>query len=140
MTKKNLKGPLSLKPTTVCPVDCIWGEYKKIAECSKSCGGGIQIFERKKIQESKYGGANCTGESKSEKVCNEQPCPINCMWGEFGQWSQCSKTCGRGIQIGKREMIQEAQYGGDNCTGKAVVEKSCTQQLCFVPGKYLHKM
>ena len=37
----------------------------------------------------------------------------------------------------KRQIIQEAQYGGINCTGKAVIEKPCIQPLCFVPGKYI---
>ena len=57
-------------------VDCKWGDWI-IGECSKECGGGVQIDIREKIQEELFGGKPCDGEYNRELDCNTNSCPGN---------------------------------------------------------------
>ena len=47
---------------------------------------------------------------------------------EFGEWEYlpCSVTCGEGIQIGHRNIVQQAENGGMDCDGPVVTNRSCT--------------
>lgn len=71
-------------------------------QCTHSCAGGIQITvyqcvtsaDNSVVQQSL-----CQWNLKPaqrQRVCNLQPCPPR--W-EPGEWGQCSKTCGAGMQI-----------------------------------------
>ena len=37
-------------------VDCLWSDWSKTGKCTKSCGGGVQYFERMILVESKNSG------------------------------------------------------------------------------------
>ena len=43
-------------------------------ECSKTCDGGVQTYERTKKVPRRYGGAQCKGNSTKNEPCNEQSC------------------------------------------------------------------
>ena len=45
----------------------------------------------------------------------------------------CSVTCGGGTQVRIREVIQEALFGGDECTGNETELQVCNSNGC--PGK-----
>ncbi|MDZ4158490.1 MAG: thrombospondin type-1 domain-containing protein, partial [Anaerolineaceae bacterium] len=53
------------------------------------------------------------------------PDPIHCEWGG---WSDCSVSCGGGIQT--REIAVEAEYDGDACVGES--QQACNLQACPV--------
>ena len=54
----------------------MFGEWTGFGPCSVTCGVGVQTRERKCDNPApQYGGANCEGEAKEEKSCNEKPCP-----------------------------------------------------------------
>jgi hypothetical protein len=46
-----------------------------IEECSKTCGGGVQIDSREKFQEELFGGKACEGILTRERKCNTDECP-----------------------------------------------------------------
>ncbi|XP_029444834.1 thrombospondin type-1 domain-containing protein 7A isoform X2 [Rhinatrema bivittatum] len=43
------------------------------------------------------------------------PCPQDCTVSEFSPWSECSKTCGNGLQHRTRHIVASAQFGGSAC-------------------------
>ena len=55
-------------------VDCKWTDWER-GECSTTCGGGIQIANRKKIQDELFDGKPCDGESTRKTKCNINACP-----------------------------------------------------------------
>ena len=50
---------------------------------------------------------------------------INCEWGTWGEWGECSTSCGDGSRERQRVHAIVAQFGGDNCTGEPMDNKSC---------------
>ncbi|MBZ3871099.1 A disintegrin and metalloproteinase with thrombospondin motifs 1 [Sciurus carolinensis] len=79
-----------------------WGE------CSKSCGLGLQ---RRPVECRDINGqpaSECAKEVKpaSTRPCAEMPCP---HW-QLGEWSPCSKTCGKGYK--KRTLKCLSHDGG----------------------------
>ena len=117
---------------TPCSVDCQWGEYGEWSECSKDCGGGTQTRSRPIVQEAKNNGKNCKGLPTQTKECNSNPCPIDCQWGEYGEWSKCSKNCGGGTQIRSRPIYREAKFGGKTCKGQPSQTRQCNLMPCSV--------
>ncbi|XP_035192745.1 A disintegrin and metalloproteinase with thrombospondin motifs 18 isoform X2 [Oxyura jamaicensis] len=89
--------------TNPCPAYWSPGEW---GACSKSCGGGqqsrlIQCVQKKAFQrEEVVAHALCPVSTPAQvQTCNSQDCPPE--WSP-GLWSQCSKTCGRGVK--KRDV------------------------------------
>ncbi|KAI5623766.1 thrombospondin type-1 domain-containing protein 4-like isoform X1, partial [Silurus asotus] len=70
-------------------------------DCSVSCGRGVRhtVFgcvhrvTHEQVSDSLCDSA--TKPSPQEEPCNVQPCPA--FW-DIGEWSECSKTCGLGMQ------------------------------------------
>nr|XP_012140613.1 PREDICTED: A disintegrin and metalloproteinase with thrombospondin motifs 7-like isoform X5 [Megachile rotundata] len=57
-------------------IDGGWGEWGSWSECSRSCGAGVSIVERKcDHPEPAHGGKFCIGERRRYKICNTHPCP-----------------------------------------------------------------
>ncbi|KAJ1363899.1 hypothetical protein KIN20_023860 [Parelaphostrongylus tenuis] len=75
-----------------------WGDW---LPCSVSCGIGFQIRERL------CDGILCPTANKQARTCNEQfkPCPESSNdyeWEQWSDWSECSQTCGEGLQYKER--------------------------------------
>ncbi len=54
--------------------------------CTRSCGDGFKLLLPNP------NGYGCYGASLQVHPCNEKPCPIDCMWGAWSQWSPCTKS------------------------------------------------
>ena len=55
---------------------------------------------------------------------------VDCMWSEYGEWSECSVTCGKGHKTATRKVIREAQSGGMKCEGTANKTTTCEHKKC----------
>ncbi|XP_041842873.1 thrombospondin type-1 domain-containing protein 4-like isoform X2 [Melanotaenia boesemani] len=70
-------------------------------ECSASCGKGFRysVFHCvHRLSHIQVSDSLCDSSSRpalQEEACNLQPCPA--FW-DIGEWSECSKTCGLGMQ------------------------------------------
>uniref|UniRef100_A0A3P8ZUA4 ADAM metallopeptidase with thrombospondin type 1 motif, 3 n=1 Tax=Esox lucius TaxID=8010 RepID=A0A3P8ZUA4_ESOLU len=100
--------------------------------CSKTCGSlGFQIRTVRCIQflhegtnrsvHNKY----CNGEKpENRRPCNRLPCPA--QW-RTGAWSQCSVTCGEGV-----EMRLVTCRIGDQCNGeRPEIQRPCRPGPCL---------
>lgn len=112
--------------TEECPVDCIMGEWQGWGDCSEYCGDGVQHNRRIIMQDPAYGGLECSDETDT-RSCYDMPCPKHCEYG-WGEWSDCTYTCGGGTQKRDPKITQQPQYGGDPCPYQE--SRSCEQQPC----------
>ncbi len=56
----------------------------------------------------------CADKPKPRRVknCRFNPCPKNCVVGAWQFPKACSNSCGPGVRIGRRSILQPARYGG----------------------------
>ena len=62
---------------------------------------------------------------------------VDCVWGEYGEWSTCSTTCGGGTRTRTRSEGIPASNGGSPCTGPATQTGPCNRDAC--PGSKILK-
>ena len=55
---------------------------------------------------------------------------VNCAWEDFGEWSECSASCGGGTRTRTRVVSIPSENGGDECTGDATETENCETQEC----------
>ena len=46
-------------------------------------------------------------------------------WGNYGDWSECSVSCGTGIRTRPRECLYPACYNGVDCEGDPFETETC---------------
>lgn len=83
-------------------------------------------------------GTNCG----HHKWCQEQKCvpmydsppkAVDGGWGNWTQWSECSRSCGSGISIQSRVCDNPLPaHGGSFCIGKRTMYKTCNTDPCPV--------
>ncbi|CAB4026763.1 Hypothetical predicted protein, partial [Paramuricea clavata] len=126
--------------TNLCPVDGGYSPFGNWSVCSATCGGGNMTRTRSCSNPvPAMGGKDCSQFGLPVEVmkCNEQQCPIDGGFTPFGAWSDCSATCGGGVQSRMRTCTNPTpQFMGNDCQGVLVETKMCNVQLCPVPGGF----
>merc|ERR1719443_2789950 len=110
--------------------DCEVGEWQP-GECSVECGGGELTMTREVVTPASNGGAECPIMIEKEP-CNMQPCPIDCVVGEWSEYGLCSKDCGGGVQTRVRRALTEDEHGGEPC-GDLSETVECNMDACDRP-------
>jgi len=113
----------------MCPVDGVWGSWMMWSACTTSCDGGISTRNRMKQRREQFGGSPAIGESTESKHCNEQACPVDCMWREWEPWPVCSESCHGGKRKRKRTR-KDSESGGKDCAGKDFETQTCGFRDC----------
>ena len=54
---------------------------------------------------------------------------VNCVWGDYGNWSQCSEMCGNGTKTRTRTKYS-AQESGHDCLGEEKQVQECNLGQC----------
>lgn len=113
-----------------CPVDCLWSMWDAWMPCTKSCGGGNQHRSRAYDPKPESGGLACAGAHMEMIECKAQPCPIDCAFEEWLDWSLCGASCGTGRRIRVRLVRVAATFGGQECDHEngVVHEEACPEQ------------
>lgn len=113
-----------------CPEDCEVGEWGSWGDCSLTCGGvGTMTRSRSVTKEASNGGASC-GNLAEESDCNEGACPVHCEVGQWGQYDDCTLSCGSGgTQTRTRSIIEHAAHGGYTCPDLSM-EAPCNEVCC----------
>lgn len=115
-----------------CPQDGGWTDWSEWSQCSADCGGGTQLSTRTCTNPApQYGGQDCVGDSTQTQACNTQACaPLDGGWTDWVA-QPCNYPCGGGTQILTRTCTNPApQYGGQQCTGDALMTQPCNLQPC----------
>ena len=69
--------------------------------------------------------------------CVYTPGVIDGNWAQWGDWSQCSQTCGEGIHTRQRACSNPApKNGGKSCEGLGNESRKCLIRQCNA-GMYL---
>jgi hypothetical protein len=80
-----------------CPVDCRYENWLEWGLCSVSCDDGVKSRIRLKNITEFFGGAECPESATEEASCDSSPpCPRDCDFSEWGNWTECSANCGTG--------------------------------------------
>ena len=121
--------------TSCCPtcavqaavVPCSWTEWSW-STCSATCGPARQSGTRQLLQGD---WEQCERLTLASRDCpSSPPCPVDCFWGEWTV-SGCSATCGQGRRVRERKRLQAAQYGGQECAGRAYeLDGECMAGCC----------
>ncbi|XP_075872115.1 hemicentin-1 isoform X2 [Nelusetta ayraudi] len=121
-----------------CPVDGNWSEWSVWEECSRSCGQGNRTRVRTcSDPPAQYGGRACEGSAVEVIMCSVRPCPVAGNWGAWLPWSQCSETCGKGIQARIRLCNNPPPaFDGPQCEGSDTQTQVCKERACPVDGKW----
>ena len=121
-----------------CPKDCEFLDWEDWSSCSVTCGPGGNRTRSRKVDAEINGGAACDPAVLLQETveCGTSGCPRDCAWGDWGTWTNCSKTCGLGLNAGitTRHRVQAitAAFGGKACEGKTVHTTRCNEVLCPV--------
>merc|ERR1711962_9164 len=60
---------------------------------------------------------------------DQEPCPIDCKWGEWSSWSECDAEYGDGNKHSHRMHLVPAMFGGRECEGESDQTKACNNLL-----------
>jgi len=119
--------------TQACGIqDCEWNDWQQWGACSCTCGGGQKRRYRSIKKSAMAGGLPCRPENFTEigecntRSCCDHPAGIDGTWKDWGEWSPCSSSCGKGITFRNREFGSPA-----NEFGKAATGDSQEVQLCM---------
>uniref|UniRef100_H0ZLV6 Papilin n=1 Tax=Taeniopygia guttata TaxID=59729 RepID=H0ZLV6_TAEGU len=52
------------------------------------------------------------------------------VWGSWGEWSKCSRSCGGGVSFRQRRCYSQRTEGPSSCVGPARSYRSCNVQNC----------
>ena len=69
--------------------------------------------------------------NESSTSINTQTISVDGGWSSYGEWSECTETCGTGTQTRTRTCTNPAPlYGGADCTGTAEETQDCNTHHC----------
>jgi len=114
-------------------VNCQVGEWGSWGECSVTCGPGQQERSRTVETPAENGGLPCSAELEESQGCDNEPCEaqIDCVWGNFGDWSACSRSCGGGEKTRGRLIQTAPRNGGKLCEALDMTEVAiCSTEPC----------
>ncbi|XP_062521147.1 mucin-like protein [Corticium candelabrum] len=111
------------------PLDGVWRPWASWTKCSKLCGGGVQYRERKCDNPAVNSKLNyCPGVDKEERLCNNQTCPCDGDFGNWGPWTPCTASCGVGNKRRFRFCVNPPpSNGGRDCEQPNYETASCYQ-------------
>ncbi|XP_078377620.1 SCO-spondin-like [Oculina patagonica] len=121
-----------------CPVHGDWTPWAEWSTCSKTCGSGTQTRQRRcENPRPEHGGRQCEGPSEQARMCNTRNCPVDGQWSDWKEWTECTRTCGGGVQTRARTCTRPSPaHGGKDCVGRGDETRPCGTDSCPVDGNW----
>ncbi|CAE7616650.1 SPON1 [Symbiodinium sp. CCMP2456] len=114
-------------------VNCKVSIWTVWSPCSATCGPGYQERSRRVTHRLSHCGTGCVGNLSEVKACHLDHCGNcdPCVWGEWKQWSECTRHCGGGQRHRLRNISSWPSPGCEPCKplDKAWVEP-CNTEPC----------
>jgi len=112
-------------------VDGEWSDYGEWGDCDADCDGGTQTRTKTCSNPAPaYFGNDCVGDASDSQPCNQNPCPVDGGWTDYGEWGACSAACGEGTQTRSRTCTKPAAaHGGAECEGEEDENKPCDSRV-----------
>lgn len=122
-----------------CPVNGGWNSWSDFSECP-SCYDPLDSdkpYQRRtrscNSPAPSHGGLQCHGDDVEERECEIKVCSIDGGWSDWTDWSACSTTCERGIQVRYRYCNNpKPSHNGKTCPGQHYETKYCMNAACPV--------
>jgi len=116
MSALHSTAPCNQHPCKTTMEDCKMSTWEEWSTCSEKCGNGTKVRTRKVTSLAEVGGSGCEGALTDSAVCQGQECHvIDCVWGDWFEWSACTVSCAGGHHIRKRMIIASPRGGGKPC-------------------------
>jgi len=98
--------------------------YPELQMISCSCGSSTGKCNGGKVLANR---CECYGERcYATARCAKVPIPaMDCIWNQWGEWTDCSTSCGKGKQTRLRQIAMLPMNGGKNCTGATNMTVTC---------------
>ncbi|XP_062521112.1 A disintegrin and metalloproteinase with thrombospondin motifs adt-1-like [Corticium candelabrum] len=121
-----------------CPSLCQWSEWSCWGECGATCGIGQRTRSRNCTSppDEACDVTECGGMRFSYEECDARCCPQDGDWSGWGEWSDCSATCGcDGYRSRSRSCSDPSpRCGGSSCIGSGVDRRACNKEPCPLDG------
>ncbi|XP_068700145.1 uncharacterized protein [Montipora foliosa] len=138
----SLLGPVQeseICSMVACPVNGNFSEWTLWTPCSVTCGQGIMTRKRFCNNPSPtVGGKDCVdlGPDHEKTSCQLVDCRANCTCGMWTKWSDCSHTCGGGIQLRERDCVPPKFMKDIFCDNDKKESRLCRSEPCPINGKF----
>lgn len=119
------KGVSKQFQTCSLPTCSQWSNWNNWQACSVTCGTGTK---RRTRTCNRNGNDKCIGSWSQTELCDPGAC--GGKWDIWADWTDCSVTCGSGVQT--RDRTCSGMIGKGNCVGTAKERRECHEGLCDV--------
>ncbi|XP_059564954.1 spondin-1 isoform X1 [Myotis daubentonii] len=109
---------------------CTMSEWITWSPCSISCGMGMRSRERY-VKQFPEDGSVCTLPTEETEKCmvNEECSSSSCLMTEWGEWDECSATCGMGMKK-RHRMVKMSPADGSMCKAETSQTEKCMMPEC----------
>ncbi|XP_063145580.1 spondin-1 [Candoia aspera] len=109
---------------------CMMSEWITWSPCSVSCSMGMRSRERY-VKQFPEDGSMCKvpTEETEECIVNEDCSPSSCLVTEWGEWDECSASCGMGMKK-RHRMVKMTPADGSMCKVETTEAEKCMMPEC----------